>query len=162
MRLLLIDLFVVVPIQSARSQVAATQYHSFEDLLDAVRTLRKKTIIEAYFRLEAPQFTVQPFFSPDAKGEAFFVLTVARIFSETPPAKELEDTLSSMRHSTLFAPSYDAERRPLAFYPPEAVAGLRRQLAPWLLTPDDHADVSAEVLRICGEGAQRGGALAEK
>jgi hypothetical protein len=80
MRLLLIALFVVVPIQSARSQVAATQHHSFEDLLDAVRILRKKTIIEAYFRLEAPQFTIQPFFSPDAKGEAFFVLPVARIF----------------------------------------------------------------------------------
>lgn len=108
-------------------------------MLDAVRTLRKKTIIEAYFRLEAPQFTVQPLFSPDAKGEAFFVLPVARIFPEAPPAKELEDVLSSMRRSTLFAPSYDAKRRRLAFYPPEAVADLRRQFAPWLLTPDEIA-----------------------
>lgn len=139
MRLLLIALLLATPLPSARSQVAATQHDSFEDLLDAVRTLRKKSIIEAYFRLEAPQFTAAPFFSPDAKGEAFFVLPVARIFPESPPAKELEDALSSLRRSTLFAPSYAAKRRRLAFYPPEAVADLRRQLAPWLLTPDEIA-----------------------
>ena len=34
MRLLLIDLFVVVPIQSARSQVAATQYHTLVPAAD--------------------------------------------------------------------------------------------------------------------------------
>jgi hypothetical protein len=139
MRPLLIVLFLVVPIQIACAHVTATEHHSFDDLLDAVRALRKKTIIEAYFRLEAPQFTAQPFFSPDAKGEVFFVLPVARVFPETPPAEELEKVLSALRRSSLFTPAYDSQRRRLAFYPPEAVADLRRHLAGWLLA---HADVS--------------------
>lgn len=138
-RLLFIIFFVTVLVQSARPQVAAIQHHSFEDLHDAVCALRNKTIIEAYFRLEAPQFTALPFFSPDAKGEAFFVLPVARIFPEAPPAEELEKVLSGLRRSSLFTPAYDSQRRRLAFYPPEAVADLRRLLAEWLIAPADIA-----------------------
>jgi hypothetical protein len=138
-RLLLIALSLAPTLPSTYSQAPAVQYHSFEDLLEAVRTLRRKTIVEAYFRLEAPQFTAYPIFSPDAKGEAFFVFPVARILPEAPPPDELENALSSMRRSTLFAPSYDAKRRRLAFYPPEAVADFRVQLAPWVLTPDEMA-----------------------
>jgi len=138
-RLLLVAFFLAAPLPNARSQVPVAQYHNFEDLLDAVLTLRKRTIIEAYFRLEAPQFTAAPYFSPDAKGDAFFVLPVAKSFPDDPPADELEGALSSLRRSTLFAPSYDAMQRRLAFYPPEAVADLRRHITPWLLSPEEVA-----------------------
>jgi len=139
-RLLLIAFLWVMPMQHARSQADENPFltygHSFEDLLDAVRTLRKKTIPEAYFLLYVPQYPAAPFFAPDAAGEAFFVLPVARTFSEQPPAKELEEELTRLRRSSRFAPSYDSARRRLAFYPPETVAELRRSLAPWLVTPD--------------------------
>lgn len=138
-RLLLVAFFCAALLPIARSQVPVLQYHNFEDLLDAVRTLRKKTIIEAYFRLEAPQFTAAPFFSPDAKGEAFFVLPLAERFPEAPPANELESALSALRRSTIFATSYDAQLRRLAFYPPEAVADLHRHLAPWVLSFEEVA-----------------------
>jgi hypothetical protein len=133
-RLLLIAVLFVLPLHSARPQVDANPFetygHRFEDLLDAVRTLRKKTTQSAYFRLETPQYPTGPVFAPDAAGDAFFVLPVARTFTE-PPSKELDEEL---RHSARFAPSYDAEHRRLAYYPPDAVADLRRSLAPWLLT----------------------------
>jgi hypothetical protein len=51
----------------------------------------------------------------------------------------VEAALSSLGRSTLFAPTFDAKQRRLAFYPPEAVEDLRRHLTPWLLTPEEVA-----------------------
>ena len=137
-RLLLIAVLCVLPLHNARPEVEANPFqtygHRFDDLLDAVRTLRKKTIPEAYFWLELPQYPAGPIFAPDAAGEAFFVFPVARTFPEAPPPKELEEELARLRRSSRFAPTYDSQRRRLAYYPPEAVAELRRCLAPWLLT----------------------------
>jgi hypothetical protein len=140
-RLLLIAVLLVLPFHSARSQVDVNPFqtygHTFGDLVDAVRTLRKKTIQEAYFWLEMPQYRTAPVFAPDGAGDAFFVLPVARTFPEAPPPKELEEELARQRRSSRFAPTYDSQRRRLAYYPPVIVAELRRSLAPWLLTADE-------------------------
>jgi len=142
-RLLLIAVLFVLPLHSARHQVDANPFqtvgHTFEDLLDAVRTLRKKTNPAAYFWLDMPQYPENPVFEPDGAGEAFFVLKVARTVPKAPPPKELEEELSRLRLSARYAPTYDTQRRRLAYYPPEAVAKLRRSLAPWLLTPEQLA-----------------------
>jgi hypothetical protein len=139
-RLLLIAVLWALPLHSARSQAEDNPFqtygHTFDDLLDAVRTLRKKTIPEAYFLLHMPQYPAAPFFGPDAAGEAFFVLPVARVFTEAPPPKELAEELTRLRRASRYAPAYDDRRRRLALYPPEAVAELRRALAPWLLPSD--------------------------
>jgi hypothetical protein len=142
-RLLLIAVLLVVPLHNSHSQDDANPFqtygHRFEDLLDAVRTLRKKTNQAAFFWLEMPQYPTAPVFAPDAAGEAFFVLPVARTFPETRPAKELDEELARLRRSARFAPSYDSARRGLAYYPPDAVADLRRSLAPWLLSNEQLA-----------------------
>jgi hypothetical protein len=139
-RLLLIAVCLVAPLQDARSQVDVNPFqtygHTFNDLLDALRTLRKKTNPMAFFWLDMPQYTTAPEFHPDGAGEAFFVFPVARIFPKATPAKELEEELVRLRRSARFAPTFDSKRRRLAYYPPEAVAELRLSLVPWLLTTD--------------------------
>ena len=139
-RLLLIALLLVTPLQDVHSQADVNSFlsygHSYNDLLGAIRVLRKKTIQEAYFQLEIPQYPAAPFFAPDAAGEAFFVLPVARTFEEAPPPKELDEVLARLRLSSRFAPAYDSQHRRLTYYPPEAVAEMRRVLAPWLLSAD--------------------------
>jgi hypothetical protein len=148
MRLLLIALLLVAPLQNARSQVDVNPYqtygYTFNDLLDAVRTLRKNTNPMAFFWLEMPQYPKAPSFEPDGAGEAFFVLPVAMIFPKTPSPKELKEELARLRRSSRFAPAYDSKRRRLAYYPPEAVAELRRSLAPWLLTAEQIAKFRRE------------------
>jgi len=142
-RLLLLAVLCVLPLQSARSQVEANPFqtfgHTFDDLLDAVRTLRKKTNLAAHFWLAMPEYPTAPIFAPDGAGEAFLVLRVAQTFPEPLPAKELSEELARLRHSARFAPSYDATHRRLAYYPSSAVAKLRRSLAPWLITNEELA-----------------------
>ena len=142
-RLLLLAVLFVLTLQSARSQVDASPFqtfgHTFDDLLDAVRILRKKTNPAAFFWLALPEYPTGPIFAPDGAGEAFLVLRVAQTFTEPLPAKELSEELARLRHSARFAPSSDATRRRLAYYPPGAVAKLRRSLAPWLITNEELA-----------------------
>lgn len=142
-RLLLIAVLWVLPLHSARPEVEVNPFrtygHTFDDLLDAVRILRKKTNPMAYFWLEIPQYPKAPEFHPDGAGEAFFVLPVARTFPKEAPAKALEEELAGLRRSDRFSPAYDSQRRRLAYYPPNAVAELRRSLTPWLLTPEQLA-----------------------
>lgn len=143
-RLLLIALLLVAPLQNARSQADVNPFqsygHTFDDLLDAVRALRKKTNQAAFFWLEMPRYPEAPVFTPDAAGEAFFVLPVAMAFSKDLPPKELEAELARLRHAARFAATYDRQRRRVTYYPPEAVAELRRSLAPWLLTAKEVAE----------------------
>lgn len=137
MRPLLISLLWLVPIGGMRSE--SGEHHHFADLVDAIHAVRKKTIVEAYFRLEVDQFPAAPFVAPDAKGEAYFVLPLARIFAEAPSPKEIAEEISN--RPSRYPVSYDSARRRLAYYPPEVVADLRRKLAPWLLTPEQLASL---------------------
>jgi hypothetical protein len=130
MRPLLTLLLWLLPFGGMRAQ--SDEHHHFSDLVDAIHAVRKKTIVEAYFRLEVDKFPAAPFIAPDTKGEAYFVLPVARVFTQDPPPKEIDEEIA--RRPSHYAVSYDRERRRLAYYPPEVLVELRRKLAPWLLT----------------------------
>ena len=124
-RLLLIALLLVAPLPRAHSQgdgsQSETHGHTFEDLLDAVLTLRKKTNPMAFFNLYASQLPISPQFHPDGKGEAYCVVLIGKVFSKTPLSKEMGEELA-LRKSARFTPTYDRKRRRLAYYPPETIA----------------------------------------
>jgi hypothetical protein len=135
MRLLLLSVWWLLSIGSMRSQ--GTDENHFGDVVDAIHAVRKKTIVEAYFRLDVDQFPAAPFFAPDAKGEAYFVLPVARVFATNPPTKEIEDVIAQSR--SRHPMSYDSTSGRWAYYPPQVITGLRKNLAPWLLTQEQVA-----------------------
>jgi hypothetical protein len=78
-RLLLIAVLLVLPLHNSHSKDDANPFqtygHRFEDLLDAVRTLRKKTNQAAFFWLEMPQYPTAPVFAPGRRWRGILCLT---------------------------------------------------------------------------------------
>ena len=99
-------------------------------LIQAVESLRTKTIPQAYFWLDSPQAPNSTIFFPDTDGGAFVL--IAR-FVKLPNGADAEAALAELKKSwpSLELPILDKKNNRLLYYGDEAWHHLEATMRPW-------------------------------